>query len=536
MAAQGGRVRSIVSRGSVRHVTRALIVIALGFICAPRAHAGPADELPVGDPLETELRILDVRGNGRLTGVRLPRLHTRPLQFVELVDSVTTPRTDFGPAMRIARARLGRALVRDLPDTLGLPTSGSTPRLWSHVGSQNERIEFSLGLEGRGDVQHGEASHFASGSGIRTRLGAGTGQWSAFVDILFGRVDAARTFADPIVPGNDLVSHLEAGSLAYTGDRGRWSVRLGRGRFHWGPGVEGSLLLSKTAPPITALSMRARIDFLHADGIAINGTLAAAAGEQLAAHRLEWQPTDGVRLGLAEAARYRAEAWQPLYLIGVIPYVLVQRLNVQDEPDSFTTLRNNVLISADAAWRIRPGLRVYGEVVVDDLHAKTDDIPNKLGFQLGVEGVTDVGNGRMTGMLEATRMSRFVYSSFFGRTFATQDQPLGWPQGPDALRLALQLGWDPDEAWGLGLRVADEHHGDSGIDDPFIPESPEVDVWKFTPVSERRTEVQGTVRWWPRSGVDLSLGAGRRWVEDADHVAGVERRDTFGFLAVRLVR
>src|SRR5258705_9453450 len=280
-------VRSLTSNRRFRGWAAAGILLRA---CALPALAGPADEIPVGDPLEAELRILDVRGDGRLTGVRLPRLHTRPLQIVELADSAATPRSDFGPAMRIARARLGRSLIRDLPDTLGLPTAGSTPRLWSRTGSQDERIDFSLGLEGRGDVQRGEASHFASGSGIRSRIGAGTGRWSAFVDLLFGRIDSAREFADPIVPGNDLVSQLMAGSLAYTGDRGRWSFRLGRGQWHWGPGSEGSLLLSKTAPPITALSMRARIDFLHADGIAITGTLAPAAREPPPAHRPRRQP------------------------------------------------------------------------------------------------------------------------------------------------------------------------------------------------------------------------------------------------------
>jgi len=86
------------------------------------------------------------------------------------------------------------------------------------------------------------------------------------------------------------------------------------------------------------------------------------------------------------------------------------------------------------------------------------------------------------------------------------------------------------------MRAADQKLGNSGLEDPFVPGAPEVDVWKFTPPSERTRELEGTVRWWPRSGVDLMLGAGRRWIDDADHVDGVDRRETFGFLALRLVR
>ena len=64
----------------------------------------------------------------------------------------------------------------------------------------------------------------------------------------------------------------------------------------------------------------------------------------------------------------------------------------------------------------------------------------------------------------------------------------------------------------------------------------DVDIWAFTPEMERLREVEGTVRWWPRSGIDLMLGAGRRWIDDVDHVAGVDARETYGFLAVRLIR
>jgi len=134
-------VRSLTSNRRFRGWAAAGILL---LACPVPALAGPADEIPVGDPLEAELRILDVRGDGSPTGLRLPRLHTRPLQVVELADSIASTRTDFDPAIRIARARLGRALVRDLPDTLGLPTAGSSRRLWSRTGSQDDRLDFSL--------------------------------------------------------------------------------------------------------------------------------------------------------------------------------------------------------------------------------------------------------------------------------------------------------------------------------------------------------------------------------------------------------
>jgi hypothetical protein len=361
-------------------------------------------------------------------------------------------------------------------------------------------------------------------------------RWSAGVDILFGRIDQARQFADPIVPGNDLVSHLVAGRLAYTGRDGRWAFGMGRTRHQWGPGDEGSLLISGTAPPVTGFDLRARLEGLGVDAIVLNATLETAAGEQLAAHRIEWRPLPAVRLGIAEAARYKSASWQPLYMAGVIPYVLVQRLAVQEEPDSLAANRNNVLVSADAAVRVLPGVRVYGEVLIDDLHAKTADIPNKLGFQVGLEGYRSLGRGRIGALGEFTRISRYVYTSFFGRAFEVQGMSLGWPDGPDSRRLHMRITWDPDASWQLGVRLAQSDQGEGTLSEPFLPGSPKVDVWMFEGVVQQTRDAELTGRWWPRSGIDLAVSGGWRRTLNEAHVAGSNRDGGFGSVAVRLER
>ena len=121
----------------------------------------------------------------------------------------------------------------------------------------------------------------------------------------------------------------------------------------------------------------------------------------------------------------------------------MQRLQVQDEPDSGSTLRNNVIASFDAAWRIAPGTRAYGELLLDDLNARTSEVPDKLAFQLGLEGAGMVRGARLSWGAEFTRLSRFVYTSFFGRSFETQGEPLGYFTGPDSRRFRLRGAWDP---------------------------------------------------------------------------------------------
>jgi capsule assembly protein Wzi len=504
----------------------------------------PLDFLAVGDPLEAELRLLDAYGPAaHRSRLRRPHLGMRPLQMVEILR-LEAPPEPAPPGAEISRLRLERALVRDRDDGAapqpGVPSRdslfGSTPRLVQLGYPEDQRFEISAGLEGSGRVHADSTPLLAGGSGLHARIAGQTGRWLVFAHLLMGKVEGARAFADPILEGEDLIVHSEESYIAFTGTQARWALQFGRSRWHWGPGEEASLLLSKTSAPITGLALRGRIAPLRADAIALSATLDAAGGEQLAAHRLEWQPVDALRLGLAEAARYRAATWQPLYLIGVLPYVLVQRLQTQDEPDSAAVVRNNVIVSFDAAWRPAPGTRAYGELLIDDLHLGSSRNPDKLAWQLGLEGVGTVRGWRVSWGTEYTRLSRFVYTSAFGRRFAAQDRPLGFPAGPDARRVRVRGAWDLSTAWQITAAATRTDRGENDLDEPFLTGSPSVEAGRFEGVVEETRDLELGLRWWPASGVDLTLTGGYRWVEDARHVPGAASASGFGALAARLVR
>lgn len=502
---------------------------------AGTAAASPLEYLPVGDPLVRELRLLELSGPLD-PGARfaLPHLGTQPLQRFELQGP--GPAAAEVPAMAaISYARLERALGRDAaawfaPD----PARASTPRLFERVTPTGERLELSAGLEGAFRADSGE-TEFLTGSGLHARIGAQFDRWLVFAHVLAGRVDRARAFADPIVANTDLIVYTDETYVGYTGAEGRWAAQFGRSRWHWGPGAEGSLILSGTSAPLTGLATRAHLPAWRLDAIALSATLQATAGEQLAAHRLEWQPLGALRLGVTETARYHASSWQPLYAVGAIPYVLVQRLLVQDEPAG-DDLRNNILFGLDAAWRLAPGTRVYGEVVLDDLHARTSSNPDKYGWQLGWEGAGMIGPRRLSWGGEWTRLSRYVYTSFFGRAYAAQGVPLGFPDGPDSRRVALRGAVDFGPDWQLLARVSRLDKGENDLDEPFVPGSPAVSTGAFEGVVEKTRDVQAGLRWWPASGVDLRALAGYRWVDDLDHVRGATGRHAHVTLEARLAR
>jgi hypothetical protein len=499
---------------------------ALVVLGAISAHATPLDFLPVGDPLEDELRVLEIMGPG--PGPR--HFGMRPLQMIGLPD-FSAAAAD--PTRSIASLRLERSLARDRAATgAGSP---ATPRLLQLASPGDQRFETSVALEGQAIVGRGRDPDLSSGSGGHLRAAAQIGHWLAYSHVMVGRVDQGLRFAEAVFPGNDVVTHSEEAYLAYTGDSASWSAQLGRSRWHWGPGYEGALMLSRTSAPLTGMALHFRVSPLRADGMILVANLNSLGGERLAAHRAEWQPRDGLRVGVSEAVRYRSNGTEPLYLVG-LPFSLVQNLLVRDQPESTAALRNNILAGTDVAWRVAPGTRVYGELLIDDLRTDVSNAINKYGWQLGWEGVGTVRDQRVTWGTEFTRLTRFVYTSFFNRSFVAEGRPLGFPTGPDARRLTVRGTWDPATEWQAWAITSRTDAGESGINVPFVPGSPRVPTDRFAGVVESTRELEAGLRWWPASGVDVSVSAGYRWVKNVGHVSGVDHEEPHARLSLRLVR
>jgi hypothetical protein len=486
------------------------------------AHAHPGADLEVGDPLEAELRVLDLLPGSWSDGRGAPPAsHSRPLLRRTIFPPDSMPAPDRNAAL--SWRRLERALNRDRPGPRGTPRPGETPHLWRlDQDGDPARFDLSARIEGRVQADP-DTTRLTNLSGLHLRGALGFDRWVLQSHWLIGQVDSASRFGDPIVTGEDYIATVEQALIAYSSQGDRWAARFGRGRWHWGPGNEASLLLSKTSAPLTALEVRGSLAGGRLQLTAMSATLQGSAGEQLAAHRIEWLAGDALRLGVAEAAVYSSSGWRPLYMVGLLPYTVAQRLESQDEPGA-ALLRNNVMVSLDAAWRIAPGTRVYGEFLVDDLHTRSNDNPDKLGFQLGWDGLGTALGSRLRWNGEYTRITPYVYTSFFGREAAAQGRPLGFPTGPDARRLRLWVACDPSADFELSATAARTEKGENDLGEPFLPGSVRArSIWTPLGVVERASAIEAQLRWWPAGGLDIALSAGYEWLENAGHSSGRNR-------------
>jgi len=505
-------------------VRRAGLVLAL-LLAAPVAHAapapgsGPAEWLPVREPIRREFERLRASGLADTAAA----YETRPLDRRTIAAVTARARMLHPESTNPSLVRLEREFAREMSDWGWAAPAGYTTPLATVVDSATGmRLRILAYADGTLQVTH-DSTEFTDRSRFGGRLNVEHGGFLLHFDAYAGRVDRAREFSDQLVTDTEFIAYSEDayGSFA----TGPFDLTLGRLGFAWGPGQSGSLLWSQNADPVTALQMGMTL-FRHVRATAFVGDIDASQGARVAGHRLEWFPSPRLTVGLAEAARFTSSHWEPLYLVPVLPYTWVQRILAHDQIDRPgavpTAVRNNVMGALDASWRATPGVVVYGEFLLDDQGLKVGGAPTRIGYQAGALGTLTNGLGEWTGRLEFTRVHRYVYSVFYGEDFIHHGKPIGYPAGPDSRTVFGEGRWSPNADWEFALGGRQIEHGEGELGEFFDPDSGAAEGSALSGVVERTRGVTAEARWWPRDGVDLSIAADRDWIANAGHVDGLE--------------
>lgn len=230
------------------------------------------------------------------------------------------------------------------------------------------------------------------------------------------------------------------------------AASAGRGRHQWGPGYFGGLILNGYAPPFDyarfdANFSRVSYTFLHgflesltaADTLYINPDTRPRtinAQKYLSAQRLEISPRNNLLLAFSQTVVYGDRGLQLGYLTPLNFLYSVQHSN--DDKD-------NLLISFDGKWRPTAGLKLYGELLLDDvlvgdLFQGTGNSKNA--YTLGVHGIVPRPIWeKFDARVEYTKIRPFVYSHFFEvNRYSHWTSPLGYTREPNSEFINLRLG------------------------------------------------------------------------------------------------
>jgi hypothetical protein len=521
---------------------RAVAVLLLVAAATPVAPSAEVLEwLPVDHPAYRELDLLVTEGLIDTTF----GLDARPVARIDAAKLVAQARARHPDRLtHPGLVRLSREFSREFVE-LGLePETRYTPPLVDVPKRRTGESADSVYAQGRlrlipylamaYERSFEGVGQFVDGSRLGLRIGVELGSLLLYSDLWAGKFKDAEEFTDALIKGSDLILYTED---TYVSWRSRWlDFSFGRNRTALGPGRSGSLLWSSTAEPTTnirwggsLLGGKLRGTILHAD-------VDASEWARLAAHRLDWVPIPSLSFGLQEAARYTSSHWEPLYVIGILPYALVQRLLETDTrgDSAGVSVRNNVMLGLDARWRLLPGTSLYGEFLIDDINLEEGGAPSRLAYQFGWLGAGRLFGKRLAWRGEFTRINRFVYTVFYGENFIHQAEPLGYPTGSDSRTLRADFQYDFSSDWYLDLSGIQVEKGEGGIDEFYDPDGPPASGSGFGGVVETTRLFRTGLTWTPRDGVELRGDWSYRWRDNANHTQGLDDEDWGGRLAVLL--
>lgn len=484
--------------------------------------------LPIEDGASEDLRSLARSGD-----LPLRFWSASPVTRVEAAQALSSD-PDGGPlAHRLARELAGERRAFGLTS----PAPEVSPLLAWPLESGRVVIRAYASLDGR--WRDSEPPRY----GDRARLGLrGTAHlsphWSLHEDIYAGYVPGGLRFADAIVAHTDLLIFLESVYVGY--QRGGFEARVGRMREAWGPGLEDQLLLSDSAAAFDQLTWGIPLGRLRFRSTA--GPLSLPARKNLALHRLEWTPTANWTLAFSEGAIYPGDFFQPLYVSGLVPYTLVERLHGQDAIDagSVARVRNNVLLQVDLLGRPRPRLAAWASLLLDDVATESSVMPSRLGLSAGVEKLfARNARSEWRASLEGFKVTNYAYSVYYQEAcpcdWSHQGRALGLDDGPDVERLAFTLRYVASRNAEYSLRVLGRRKGEGRLGIPWTPpavgDTPLTEpasAWQPSGTATEELAVRFGLRLEPSAAVAFRFEATANGEQNVGHRPGATRRGLAG--------
>lgn len=303
-------------------------------------------------------------------------------------------------------------------------------------------------------------------------------------------------------------NQINAAAVARLGGVG---LMLGRSPTGWGPVDDGGLLFSDSAPGFDRI--QAFVKWRNARFTKLVGLL--DGNRSIVGTRLDIEVRANVRIGFGESIIMAGSPYWG-YVLNPMPFLLSQYLEQQFRPLS----GDNQLASADGEWVIRPGLRLFAELLVDDFTAPTPtaNFPHRLGFTAGFHRAFETG-ADLRGLY--TIVTNWTYTQEPG-DYLLRGVPLGHPIGNDFD--VLYLRWNrSQESSALWTSIIRKGEGRIGVAPSSDVEARE--FWFLRGVIEYSVVGGADFRFSTISGWQGTIGPWIAYRSNAGHVPGNTRID-----------
>ena len=304
----------------------------------------------------------------------------------------------------------------------------------------------------------------------------------------------------------------------------KFELLIGRDQLFWGTGFRGAVGLSDNSPPfdlillagkfgkIRGTSFTAQLDQTWHD----QGPRRYLASRYLAGHRLDYQISDRVEIGVSELILYGGEAqgveWQ--YFNPILPYYASQYNADKDD---------NVMFIFEVAVRPIDGFRLYAEYLMDDVQYVKANDPNAVAWLTGLEWNRTLESRRLGIRAEYARVNRWAYTHLVQENqFTHFGSIIGHEIGVDADISYLEGSYliNPDARVHLFLEL--ERQGEAGVEDRYAGE-----YFRSIPfpsgVVERRHSIGCRFVYEPLCAWQLDLSYQHAYTANKSHQSGISQ-------------
>ncbi|MCH7886515.1 MAG: hypothetical protein IIA58_00955 [Candidatus Marinimicrobia bacterium] len=203
-------------------------------------------------------------------------------------------------------------------------------------------------------------------------------------------------------------------------------LTVGRQKIRWGPGGRSGVTLSSSNPPMDVIRLDVRYSRLSYSGF-IGDIRGTSGNKKIAAHRIDFIPFKGLRLGGGETVVYNRAKFEILYSLPLMPFHIAEH-HLGD--------KDNNGINFDVEYTGIVNGRVYAELFIDDYKLAKNPLThwgNKWAILAGLQLTKPLNLPNSSLLMEYTRVEPYVYTHILdGNDYFNYDRSIGQWSGPDS--------------------------------------------------------------------------------------------------------